>query len=171
MTYVGDLAQQTSLFTLRDWTTIGEKFESGRIVRLDKVYRSTREILEYIRSAGYAVEIPDGVRAGKAVESIDDDQIEKIISDNPKVLIGVLGVSPEDIAPYASLESDRVRIMTINKSQGVEFDIVILIMRQTDTSGYPPEILSEKEKILRDQIYVGLTRAMNELYILKKYPK
>jgi DNA helicase IV len=171
MTYVGDLAQQTSLFTLRDWNTIGESFERGRIVKLDKVYRSTRQILEYIRSAGFAVEIPDGVREGKAVEEITHDRMSEIIKNNTKVQIGILGLSPEDVAPYASLASEWVRVMTVNHAQGVEFEVVIFVGGPADLSGYPKAIIPEKQKILKDQVYVGLTRAMSELYVVKMNDK
>ena len=167
MTYVGDLAQQTSLFTLRDWDTVGEQWEKGRAVKLEKVYRSTRQILEYIRSVGYEVEVPSGAREGKPVQKLQrPSEIKKIVRDNPDIQIGILGISPEDIEPYRNFASKHARVMTIHHAQGVEFDIAIFVEGAVDTSDYPEALRLEKNKIIRDQTYVGLTRAMNELYIL-----
>ncbi len=165
MTYVGDLAQQTSLFTMRDWNAIHETFADGRSVKLDKVYRSTRQILEYIKSVGYAIEVPTGLREGKSVENITKDHIDEIIASNPDVLIGILAVAPEDSEEFQGFETDKVRVMTVAKAQGVEFDIVIFVEGKQNLENYPDKMAEEKQKTLKDQVYVGLTRAMNELYI------
>ncbi len=167
MTYVGDLAQQTRLFTLRDWNAVGENLEGGRTVKLEKVYRSTRQILEYIRSIGYSADIPGGVRDGKPVKNVTRAEMLKIIKTNPDVLIGVIGIAPEDIEPYASLANGRVRVVPVSVAQGVEFDIVFFAPHDPDLKDYPPDMLAEKQRVIRDQTYVALTRAMNELYIIE----
>lgn len=172
MTYIGDLAQQTSLFTLKDWGMVGESFAEGRAIKLDKVYRSSRQILEYIRSVGFEIDIPEGVREGKAVEKragpVSEwlSRAEEIIKENRDVLVGILGITPESIRPLLPLTAANVRVMTVAEAQGVEFDVVIFINQNIEIGpGYPEEIRGEKVKVVRDQLYVGLTRAMNALYV------
>jgi DNA helicase-2/ATP-dependent DNA helicase PcrA len=174
LTYVGDLAQQTALFTLKNWEIINERFEDGRVIKLDKVYRSTRQILEYIRSLGFEIRIPAGVREGKQVEesstSMTDllSDVRDIIAKNPDVVIGILGFTPESIESLHLVAANKVRVMTITEAQGVEFDVVILINQESDLSDtYPNEMREEKIKVWRDQFYVGLTRAMNQLYVFR----
>ncbi len=173
MTYVGDLAQQTSLFTMRDWSAVGEQFDEGRAVHLYKVYRSTKQILSYIRLAGFDVDIPEGVHEGQEVKEYprsDTDTVQKItqlVRCKPNVLTGIIALRPEDLVPYRALASDICRVMTAVEAQGLEFDVVVFISHQDDISStYPDRLRWEKQKVSRDQIYVALTRAMNELHVV-----
>lgn len=77
--YVGDMAQQVLPGTIRSWDSIGYKTVEEREVRLHKVYRNTREILEYVRGLGYHIEIPEGIKSGKPVS-------EKIITYEKKII-------------------------------------------------------------------------------------
>lgn len=180
--YVGDLAQQTSLGTLRSWTEAGEELPDGRKITLGKVYRSTHEIVSYIQDLGYAVEVPKGLRVGREVE----EQLVTTLAEalryarelaekNPEVLTGILALTPEAILPYRKLaeQFSNVRTLTISEAQGVEFEVVCLVgLTQgtllLDELVYEQnlELKAEKQKVLRDLIYVGLTRAMNELHVL-----
>jgi DNA helicase IV len=177
MTYVGDLAQQTSLFALRDWSHVGEEFTNGRAVHLSKVYRSTRQILEYIRSAGFEVDIPEGIREGSKVhESIMSQtdifrKINDIFERSGNELIGIIGLQSEDIEPYSQFKTQHHKVMTSAEAQGLEFDIVIFIRNQDDThQKYPESLRTEKTKVIHDQEYVALTRAMNELHVFDITP-
>ena len=172
MIYVGDLAQQTSLFALRDWAHVGEEFTNGRSVHLSKVYRSTRQILEYIQSTGFEVDIPKGIREGSKVhESIMPQtdifrKIKEIFERSGDELIGIIGLQSEDIEPYLQFKTQHHKVMTAVEAQGLEFDIVIFIRNQDDThQKYPENLRTEKTKVIRDQVYVALTRAMNELHV------
>lgn len=174
ITYIGDLAQQTSLFTLKTWTDSGEDMPRERTVSLEKVYRSTRQIMEYIRSAGFDVSIPPGLREGNDVKvcfvrsDIEAyEQIAGVIESHPEVLVGVVGLTPESIERYRMLSGEHVRVLTIHEAQGVEFDVCIVIAPDDSLYEHLPESLrTEKKKTVRDQYYVGLTRAVNELYIV-----
>lgn len=172
MTYVGDLAQQTSLFALRDWSHVNEQFASDRIIYLDKVYRSTKQILQYIQSSGFKIGIPQGIHEGDSVHEFTLSQIEitgKIMDLLPNLkgkFICIIGLEKEDVEPYARLETHYCKIMTATEAQGLEFDTVIFIHRKNNMDlEYPETLRSEKKKVINDQIYVALTRAMNELYV------
>ncbi len=80
--YVGDLAQQTQLGTLKNWQNIGEVFNAERMVTLQKVYRNTKQILNFINNLGYKLNIPTEIKSGIPVnEGIfisKDDEINYV---------------------------------------------------------------------------------------------
>lgn len=177
MVYVGDLAQQTTLFTLREWSQVGEQFAEGRAVHLYKVYRSTRQILGYIKSLGFEIDVPEGVRSGEEVQEHHvskqemHKKIQEIVQDKKDVLVGVIGLQPEDVHSYRSFESERCKVMTAVEAQGLEFDVVIFVHHAEAThASYEDSLREEKQRVIRDQIYVALTRAMNELHVVSEVP-
>ncbi len=174
MLYVGDLAQQTQLCTLRDWTGVGEDFEQHRKVVLEKVYRNTQQILEYIGTLGYAVAVPPGLRTGNKVQeytahSIEEEllHVTKIIENNLETVVGIMAKTPEYLIHFHHLTKkyQNVHVLTINEAQGVEFDVACLVGVHTDTFATTAKD-NERARVNRDLIYVALTRAMNELHIL-----
>lgn len=187
--YVGDLKQQIYLGAIKAWQDLGEEFEEydrldpaaqKNIIRLQKVYRNTKGILEYIASSGYKIEVPEQLRPGQPVEEvrfIDQEQEiawikEKIVSA-PDVSIGILAQERDYLAPYEEEFKDlnNVRIMPIHEAQGVEFDAVFLlgIDEHLLKNDLPEESLDEQgrefRRISRDLLYIAMTRAMNELYV------
>ncbi|MEI6057496.1 MAG: AAA family ATPase [bacterium] len=177
--YVGDMAQQVLSGTLRSWDSVGARLDPEREVRLHKVYRNTREILEYIEKLGYPVEIPEGIKSGPAVTEITlatEDAVryiqDRIIST--KGTVGIIGKNTEDIAPFKEIfaTDKQVHVTTMAHSQGVEFDIVCLVgitkeMSSTEhLSTFPADFIDEKKKIQKDLLYVALTRAISELHII-----
>lgn len=177
--YVGDLAQQTKLFTVRDWAQVGEVFTDTNTVKLDKVYRSTQQILEYIQSRGYATYIPTNARTGNPVQThtytgIDDcaAYINQVIESTPDVSIGI--ITPTTIIATHMAERyghfSKVKVLGIHEAQGVEFDIVCLVdsgrLLKTPTSNFPTSLAQRVQQVNTDLLYVALTRAMNELHIL-----
>lgn len=185
MLYVGDLSQQTRLSTIRNWEQINEGFTSDRKAILDKVYRNTRQILEYINSLGYNSLIPNGIKNGTPVKEIGletldiaTDHIKNIINNSGGKTLGILAKDAEyiDCLKYSLGNINNVFFMTINEAQGVEFDVVIFcgISKETYTvtsdQDYPEELIIEKNKVLKDLIYVALTRAISELIIIGETP-
>ena len=182
--YVGDMAQQTWVGTVRDFAQIGESVSPERAVRLHKVYRNTRQILEYIRGLGYAVEIPEGIKGGPEVQEITaystQTEIEHIraLAQAADGGIGVLAKDPEYLAPFkaAFADSPLVRCMSIREAQGVEFETVCLVGMAADTFAISPEerldadFAQEKQRINRDLLYVALTRAISRLHVLGSTP-
>ncbi|MGI8419078.1 MAG: 3'-5' exonuclease [Candidatus Levyibacteriota bacterium] len=177
MIYVGDLVQQTMLWTIKDWSEVDEQFASERKVVLQKVYRNTKQILEYIRRVGYKIEIPPNSKKGEQVE-------EKIISKKPEEIryvkkliakyannsIGLLSKTEEYLEEYKKIfrSNKNIKIMTINEAQGVEFEVVLLVGMNSEfykNETINEAINNERRKVNRDLIYVALTRAMKGLYI------
>jgi DNA helicase IV len=177
LVYVGDLQQQTLLWTLKDWQSVSEVFAPERSVSLTKVYRNTRQILEYIHSLGYELYIPPTIREGTPVRetyiSNKTDElakVEAIIERKQGKTVGILAKTEAYLGEYRKRfgQIDTVRVLTINEAQGVEFDTVLLVgvrkeYYQTDT--LPGEIVRQRQKVNRDLLYVAFTRAINELHI------
>ncbi len=180
--YVGDLAQQTKLFTIRNWDQVGQDFSEENTVRLQKVYRSTKQILEYIQNQGFSVSIPEQSREGKAVETYQyssradmDAFIETIINRNANVTIGILTLDQETAHAHRDkyAKAGNVKTLSISEAQGVEFDVVILcdLNKLAQQHGkYPENLALQIAEVSRDLLYVALTRAMNELYIVNAAP-
>lgn len=174
--YVGDLAQQTQLGTIRNWNSIGEKIDENRLVTLQKVYRNTKQILLYIHNLGYAVQIPDEVKEGvKVAEYILESKAEEIILlkeiASSTGTIGVLSKEKEYLNDFKKefKENSNVHCLSMQEAQGVEFDKVCIvgINRTTfEVKNLPEIIVEEVKKIQKDLLYVALTRAMTELHIM-----
>lgn len=175
--YVGDLAQQTKLGTIKNWEEAGEDFAEDSKVILDKVYRNTKQILEYASQQGYAVQVPEGLKTGSPVvqkqiaESALLSELKEIISDNQGVSVGVLYGAEHEYRVNDLKEQfyDNVKFLSFNEAQGVEFEVVVLCRfndTELDLSAYPEELNTEKAKVRRDLWYVALTRSLNQLYIL-----
>jgi DNA helicase IV len=178
--YVGDMAQQVLTGTLRSFDSIGLKLNSEREVRLHKVYRNTKQILEYIKNLDYKVEVPEGIKNGLEVKeniiNTEDETIEYIekLVINTKGLIGVIGKDSNSIDYLKKHFTDekRVYVTTMILSQGVEFDVVCIVGINKSTfsvehlENYPQEYIDIKNKIQKDILYVALTRAISELHIL-----
>ncbi len=179
--YVGDIAQQINPGAIRDWNEIGEFIPSDRHVILNKVYRNTKKILNFIGTLGYSVNIPDSIKEGTEVvnkkfasvkEKIAFIQ-ELIAKRSERESIGILGIDTESLTELRnSIETNEfVHIITARESQGLEFDTVCLVGFDKDTyfDGYkqfPEQFQAEKQKIDRDLLYIALTRAISGLYLV-----
>ncbi|MEI7890835.1 MAG: UvrD-helicase domain-containing protein [bacterium] len=179
--YIGDMAQQVQLGTISDWGAIGEKIEDQREVILHKVYRNTENILRYIESLGYKIEIPEGIKKGCDVvecifHSINDEilHIGSYISSNDFASIGILAKNEQYLHDFKKAfdGNKSVHVMTMYESQGVEFDIVFIVGISADTFSLsveiPVELVIQKAKINSDLLYVALTRAISQLQVLGK---
>jgi DNA helicase IV len=178
--YVGDMAQQVQLGTMRDWGQIGEHIHDERKVVLHKVYRNTQNILRYIRTLGYDIEIPEGIKEGEKVgeyifANADEEiwHIEKVITKNDFDSVGILAKEENYLDDFkrAFGKNDRVHAMTMNEAQGVEFDMVFLVgidkhIFEVFSDGVPQELVEEKRRINKDLLYVALTRAISQLHVL-----
>lgn len=186
--YVGDIAQQINPSALRSFEEINESVPEERYILLNKVYRNTKQILDYISSLDYSVQIPEGIKSGDPVDEKSFNNYQEMSSyileqikdisaqgnDNPT--IGILTVDtciPESIKNLKLGPDNNVHIMTIRESQGLEFDIVFLAGFNKESyfdlyknKYLPTELVKEKEKIDKDLLYIGLTRAIKKLHVL-----
>ena len=179
--YVGDMAQQVKLGTIKNWQDINESIEPERNIKLGKVYRNTKNILSFIQKIGYRVEIPDGIKDGPEVfEKITENKEEEIvyiktlISRYENGSIGIIAKDESYLALFkkAFVDSKNIHVISMLESQGVEFDLVCIvgvnkvsfnIRHDIDVSS---EHLQERKRMQRDLFYVALTRAITELHIL-----
>ncbi len=176
--YVGDLAQQTKLCTLKDWKHVDEDFSAGRHVNLEKAYRNTKQILDYIRSLGYKTTI-QSLREGPSVsefvgEKFEDrlTELSRVLKSSSNQLIGVLFKDSGALESYrAVLAKDfpDVRFMTAAEAQGVEFGVVCLVDMEPDPHrkySDDAQLRTAQKRIERDRLYVALTRAMDQLHVI-----
>lgn len=180
--YVGDLAQQTRLGTVRDWESIGEKIPVERLVKLQKVYRNTKQILKYIQTLGYSVIIPEGIKEGAPVDvhpaSTNQEELailESLTPTDTNQTLGILYPSDDYFVSQKSFfaEKTNVRCLTFYEAQGVEFDTVAIVGMHDaffSTDEVPEGAQEEVQRMRRDLYYVALTRAMEKLVIIKKTP-
>jgi DNA helicase IV len=176
--YVGDLAQQTQLGTITAWSDIGENIENERLVSLQKVYRNTKQILNYIRGLGYTVSIPVEIKDGQPVmeyvfETKEQEigQIKQILNTMDNGTIGILAKEKEYLDEFKKIFKDNknVRCLSMQEAQGVEFETVCLVginERSFDVDGLPSGVTEEFKKVQHDLLYVALTRAMSELHVM-----
>ena len=179
--YVGDMAQQVRLGTLKSFTDMGETVLPERNIRLGKVYRNTKNILTFIQNLGYSIEIPVEVKEGPVVvEKIACSPEEEIahikqhISAYEKGSIGIIAKDESYLPAFekAFLGMPHVHVITMLESQGVEFDLVCIVginrnsFTVTHASDTEPEHLAERNRMQKDLLYVALTRAISELHVL-----
>lgn len=178
--YVGDLAQQTQLGTIRDWGHIGEELKPDRVVTLQKVYRNTKQILQHIKDLGFAVDVPNELKEGKAVVSKTFDSTEQecayitnTIEEAGDYTVGILSKDKNYLFIFKEIFGNRKNTfcLSFQEAQGVEFDIVFIVgvkKEMFELQRVPEQIASEIKKIQKDLLYVALTRAMSEMHILGK---
>lgn len=179
--YVGDLAQQTQLGTVRDLQSIDETVKPERLIQLQKVYRNTRQILSFIKNLGYNVFIPDGVKEGKAVVEITNVSIteevayvrEIIAQLPPQRTIGIIAQEKKYLDSFQTAFEGQLNVhcLSMYEAQGVEFDTVCLVgidEQKFSLIGTSHELALEIKKIQQDLLYVALTRAISELHVLGK---
>ncbi len=179
MMYIGDLAQQTRIGGLKRWTDVDELTLNERTVTLQKGYRQTQQLIEYIQSRGYSAQIPPQPKQGPRVQEHRHPSsqetyhmMKNLLTSSPADrLVGILAIAPEDLLPYQDLTQSfpHVRCMTIHEAQGVEFDTVYFLEYPSSAQTTSPEISADLKKeqtqIARDLLYVALTRAMHELHV------
>ncbi len=181
--YVGDIAQQVYLGTIKNWDQIGETIEAERNIKLDKVYRNTKSILAFIQNLGYPISLPEGLKEGPPVtEKIcstvkeEIEHIKGVIGAYAKGSVGILAKNDTYLTPFKAefSEMKNIHVLTMNESQGVEFDLVCIvgIDERTFVVNHHADALSEhieeRKRMQKDLLYVALTRPINELHILGK---
>jgi DNA helicase IV len=181
--YVGDMGQQVYLGTIKEWSDVNEHIPADRAIRLDKVYRNTRNILAYIQKLGYSIGIPSGIKEGpQVVEKVCTtigEEIEHVKGNLEAYKEGSIGILAKDssyLDPFKKEFSEyaNIHILTMNESQGVEFDLVCIVgidsrtFVVTEHPSVPTEYIAERKRMQKDLLYVALTRAIIELHVLSR---
>ena len=174
------MKQKTKAFALEKWSEVREVFQEQNTIKLPKSYRNTRQIIEYLNSKGFTLDIPVELKEGPEVierEIRDLGELVHEISNNlesidKEILVGII-VDREEIKIKLQNMFDEynVKILTIIEAQGVEFESVILVNESTQDSDDKLilghfELMTEFIKIKKNLFYVGATRAMNQLVVI-----
>lgn len=154
--YVGDMSQQIRHSTVREWSQFSEQVAEDRQIKLQKVYRNTKQILRFIKSLGYTVEVPAGLKEGTEVtehliksksEAADMEETLTCVKDliqtisqsesGQETSVGILAMSRSDLKEIKEHVAERlqsgqnvyknIKILTISEAQGVEFDVVCIV--------------------------------------------
>lgn len=178
--YIGDIAQQTQLGTIRTWDEFDGGFSSERHIYLEKVYRNTATTLKYIQALGYKVDLPEGLRVGEPVIEADCESIKTEILYIEKLrkekdgLMGILALDDDYLEPIRKKfkGQEKLRISSFKDSQGVEFETVVIVGIHAKTfvidENLDDRLRWQIQNIYKDLLYVALTRSMDRLYVLGK---
>lgn len=178
--YIGDMNQRSMIKP--ESSNAVDHFILCKKITLDKVYRNTKNILEYIKSLGYSVEVPEGAREGDEVIEFKIDEYHDLVSKIRDIIserrtrgaetAETVGVLCDSIDMQSSLTRDLndtgAIVMTKIESQGTEFNTVICInekISREDASTYSEEFINMKNKVKRNADYIGYTRAVERLFV------
>ena len=182
-TILGDFGQSINpncQYTLED---LHQLYEGSALMRLEKSYRSTYEIIHYAKKIAQAEDFQAMERHGDKpqilsfdTEEQEIDQLVKLISEFHQSDYNALGIltrtNPEAEALYDKLKErgaevnlilpdsksfqNGCTVMSIQMSKGLEFDQVVVPSVQEDTYH------TDFDKNL---LYVACTRAMHKLVL------
>ena len=174
----GDLAQ--SLYTYRsidNWECLNNTFKDLEILKLNKSYRTTIEIMEEANKINKKLNLTEAIpviRHGDEVEYTNNDLVYLInkLKENYKTIAVITKTQDEADNLYKTLK-DKIDINLINKnnlnydnninilpsylSKGLEFDSVIIV-----------DSFDKENNIDLKLLYVSMTRALHKLLILRK---
>ena len=167
----------------RDWRDVDENIKEERKIKLRKVYRNTKNILSFIQSLGFPIEILKELKEGpQVVEKIintKEEEIEHIRQIIPKYKEGSIGILAKEEIYLDKFRSEfkemkNIHVLSMIEAQGVEFDVVFIVgvdRKPFEVSHHVdvlPEHIEERKRMQKDLLYVALTRAITELHILGK---
>ena len=144
-------------------------------LRSKQEFYSVRELLEdIIESTGYRIELQaEGTdEAKERLENIDE-LLNKAASYDESTEQPSLDGFLEEVALVADIDGleedpDHVLMMTLHSAKGLEFPVVFLVGMEDNMFPSYQSITSEDPSDLEEErrlCYVGITRAMRELYL------
>lgn len=177
MTILGDLAQATSPWSPRTWTTVirhAGLAGKAEVAQLRLGYRVPRQVMDFasplLAKAAPAIDAPKSFRSGidpvlhrspegsllklareVATNSVDRGSVAVI---SPVTLRGRLVEAVGDVGT-------RISVLTPEEAKGLEFDVVVVVE--------PFDIAGRTQAGLRS-LYICLTRATKELIVLHSKP-
>ncbi|MEK3764452.1 RNA polymerase recycling motor HelD [Solibacillus sp. FSL K6-4121] len=187
-TMVGDLAQGIHSYrSLTEWQPVLELFPRATYATLQKSYRTTIEIMEVANEILMQMDedlplVEPVVRHGKKPEFItaknfDDNIIKDVLAkirenhhqsialickttDEAVQLVKLLensDISAQLLDENSAIDQQKLLVIPSHLAKGLEFDAVILTSFDTPYYDNPLD---------RKLLYVALTRAMHELYLI-----
>jgi DNA helicase IV len=166
--FVGDTRQKTRIGSVERIEDVGFVVSDERRVVLEKVYRNTRQIVEYCVRRGYDVKVLAGLQDGPPVREEQRDAVAvcRGVADSLEEgqTLGVVVFSPEMKREFTALgERAGVHVVTVHEAQGLEFEKVVVVESGFGDAAQVPEL----QRIQRDLLYVAFTRAMRELVVVR----
>lgn len=182
LTVLGDLAQGTTPWAAREWTTQMQHLghPDAEYTEMTTGYRVPGAILavanRLLRHLDVSVSPARSLRADGTVDVIAADDVVTATADAvEKALVGegMVGV----IAPDGLIDdlhsalpvSDRVELVAAKLAKGLEFDHVVVVEPASFASVPPPGADPSGRTWLR-HLYVALTRAVSALTIVTSQP-
>lgn len=185
--YVGDHNQKT-----RPGANTDEIVSDSTIhkIVIEKTYRNSSAILGYLAECGFAVPNSSGsTSVGLVKEYIGNKKVaeevkiimKELLETKQETTIGIIcfekellhnlqnEFSPEKCRDGASSVFKKVMVLSATSAQGVEFEHCVVCIPETkklDENEYPSEFISEYQTILKDSLYVALTRATDSLHVV-----
>ncbi|TDC09463.1 AAA family ATPase [Nonomuraea longispora] len=182
-TVLGDLAQGTTPWSTRSWTSVLEHLgqREGEVTELTLGFRVPREVLDYaarlLPSIAPGLAAPQSlrpgagsltVREGGSVAQAAEEALAKEGSIGVIVPDAMVAAVSESLAglPYAVLDPDsteehRLLIVPATLAKGLEYDHVVVVE--------PADIVAAEPRGLA-RLYVVLTRAVTSLTVLHDKP-
>lgn len=176
-TIMGDVSQNINYETgmndwedMRKWMLTGEK---DRFCLLSKSYRNTIEISEYAgrileRASFGRYRIEPVIRHGIPVEEISLPAEEALYGRAAGIIKEARGKGYHSIAVICRNDAEAawtekwledVTVLPVRLTKGLEFDVVLL---------WNPDMEKDMTEVSRAKLlYVAVTRALHELYILR----
>jgi DNA helicase IV len=181
VTFIGDVRQKTKAFALKEFQDLGNELNKAELL---KIYRNTFEILEYLKQRGYDVELEGVTKHGPVVRELEihnemeqQHVLNKLFAEFPTGTIGILAKYSSSLSGLTQFnydENSRVKVMTVESAQGLEFDHVLLLdVQDFDVNKEAVgKLLGTTAAIeFTDQakhlFYVACTRAKESLTILR----
>ncbi len=172
--FVGDIHQQTKFGSISDFSQSGIAILENRNILLSKVYRNSRSVLQMLATLGYkSAEDNQNTVEGKSewVHGNHQQQIKDYLLAHQDDQIGIICYNEntlERTKEFFNQFSSQVHIGTVTEFQGLEFDSVFIIHVDKDIfapSGLHPEFDQERLTILRERLYVAITRARENVVV------
>lgn len=173
----GDLAQSLYLYrSIDNWESLNDIFDNLEILRLNKSYRTTIEIMTEANKINDILKLDKAIpviRHGDKVEYTNKEIIDLIDELKEKYKTIAIITKTQDKANnlYEDLK-DKLDISLIN-SNNLNYDNNINILPSYLSKGleFDSVIIVDKEDFNKDSIldmkllYVSMTRALHKLYI------
>lgn len=174
MLFVGDIHQQTKFGSISDFSQSDLAVSEERSIVLSKVYRNSPSVIEILHSLGYNVlSGTQNTIIGRSswvtenhsllirehLQKTVDEQVGVVCYDESLV---------DEMRTVLEEFSGRVHIGTVTEFQGLEFDTVFVLGVNRDLftpTGLSSEFDRERASILRERLYVAITRARENVIV------
>lgn len=146
-----------------------EKIGKGRLARvleIQSVDDTTLELLDKILQAtGYLDYLDDKTEEGKSrIENVKE--LRSVAEQFPNLTEFLENVSLVESGYDKKITGEAVTLMTLHNAKGLEFPIVFMVGMEEGLFPHSRSMLSPHElEEERRLCYVGITRAMNKLYL------